>query len=193
MQTFDGQHSRASTYKIPLNILKAKYVVLRKFKPKDLGQFVEAIRESATSVGEWLPWWKEDYSRDEAQSWFETCERAIETRSAFDIGIFRKNDGLLVGSVAINRIDAANRIGSIGYWVRESQQGNGYCSDAVNRIKEFGFHELDLARLEIVVLVENGASRQVAEKCGAKLECIAENRLVHKGQPSAAAVYSVFP
>lgn len=176
-----------------MDTLTAENVVLRKFESKDTGQFVEAIRESAESVGKWLPWWKADYSRDEARSWFTVCENAVAARSGFDIGIFRKSDGLLIGSVAINRIDAANRIGSIGYWVRESQQGNGYCSEAVNRIKEFGFNTLDLARLEIVVLVENRASRQVAEKCGATLECIAENRLVHQGQPSAAAVYSLLP
>ncbi len=86
--------------------------------------------------------------------------------------------------------DAASQIGSVGYWVRESQQGKGYCSEAVDRIKEFGFNELALARLEIAVLVENRASCQVAEKCGAKLECVAENRLVHRGRPAAAAVYS---
>jgi RimJ/RimL family protein N-acetyltransferase len=173
-----------------LDTLAAENVVLRKFGPNDVKQFVEAVRESADSVGLWLPWWKANFSADDARSWFDTCGEAIATGSGFDIGIFRKDDGLLIGSVAINRIDAANRIASVGYWVRESQQRKGYCSEAVDRIKEFGFNELSLARLEIVVLVENTASRQVAEKCGAKLECIAENRLVHRGRPAAAAVYS---
>jgi len=176
-----------------LETLSAENVVLRRFESRDIDQFVKAVRESAESVGEWLPWWKADYSKDEAQSWFHACEEAIAARSGFDIGIFQKDGELLIGSVAINRIDATNRIGSIGYWVRESQQGKGYCSEAVNRIKVFGFNALALARLEIVVLAENDASRQVAEKCGAKLECIAENRLFHRGRPTAAAVYSLLP
>jgi RimJ/RimL family protein N-acetyltransferase len=173
--------------------LSAENVVLRQFASHDIEQFVGAIRESANSVGKWLPWWKTDYSEDEARSWFQACDEAIAARSGFDIGIFHKDCELLIGSVAINRIDATNRIGSIGYWVRESQQGKGYCSEAVSRIKLFGFDELALARLEIVVLAENSASRQVAEKCGATLECIAENRLSHRGQPTAAAVYSLLP
>ena len=173
--------------------LAAEYVILRKFESADSEQFVEAIRESEASVGKWLPWWKADYSQDEAHSWFQICDEAIAAGSAFDIGIFHKDSGLLIGSIAINRLEPAHRLASIGYWVRESQQGKGYCSEAVNRIKLFGFNELALARLEIVVLTENTASRQVAEKCGAKLESIAENRLVHQGRPAAAAVYSLLP
>jgi len=176
-----------------VDTLFTKTLYLRKFETSDVEQFVDAIRESAKSVGEWLAWWKADYSEDEALSWFEACEKAIAARSGFDIGVFHKDSDVLIGSIAINRIDTANQIGSLGYWVRESQQGNGYCSLAVNRIKSFGFNELALTRLEIVVLDQNIGSRRVAEKCGAILECIAENRLVYRGQPAAAAVYSLLP
>jgi RimJ/RimL family protein N-acetyltransferase len=174
-----------------VDALAAENLILRKFVSDDAEQFVEAVRESASTVGQWLPWWKADFSEDDARSWFRTCEDAIAAGSGFDIGVFRKDDGLLVGSTAINRIDAANRQGSIGYWVRESLQGKGYCTEAVKRMSEFGFNVLALARLEFVVLVDNKPSRVVAERCGAKLECIAENRLVHRGHPTAAAIYSL--
>ncbi len=174
-----------------METLTAKRIVLREFDSDDAVAFAQAVQESGESVGKWLPWWKADFTQDEARLWFASCSERIAVQSAFDIGIFREDDGLLIGSVAINRIDAVNRSGSIGYWIRESQQGKGYCSEAVNRIKAFGFNELRLARLEIVVLVENLASRQVAENCGAKLECIAEQRSLHQGRPSAAAVYSL--
>lgn len=176
-----------------MEILLTKNLQLRPFESTDAEQFAAAVRESEETVGKWLPWWKAGFSSDDALTWFQTCKTAIAARTAFDIGIFRNDSGLLIGSVAINRIDAANRIASIGYWVRESQHGNGYCSEAVKRIVEFGFSELALARLEIVVLVENSASRKVAEKCGARLECVAENRLVHEGRPSSAAIYSLLP
>lgn len=174
-----------------MDVLTSENVVLRKFETGDIERFVDAIRESENSVGSWLPWWKTNYDREDAALWFRCCDEKIAAGSAFDIGIFDKKTGLLLGSVAINGIDAANRIGSLGYWVRESQQGNGYCTEAVRRISEFGFGDLGLSRLEIVVLVDNIASRRVAEKCGARLECIAENRIMYQGQPSAAAVYSL--
>jgi RimJ/RimL family protein N-acetyltransferase len=41
--------------------------------------------------------------------------------------------------------------------------------------------------------VHNAASRRVAEKLGARLECIARNRLMGWGRPHDAAVYSLVP
>ena len=64
---------------------------------------------------------------------------------------------------------------------------------AVELIKDFGFNVLSLTRLEIVVLTENKISRRIAEKAGAKFECIAENRLIHNGEAMPAAVYSLVP
>jgi RimJ/RimL family protein N-acetyltransferase len=184
---------RAGKREASVETLSTKNLVLRPFGLADAEQFVEAVRESEETVGKWLPWWKADFSNNDALAWFQACEAAIAAKTAFDIGVFRDDSGLLIGSVAINRIDAAHRIASIGYWVRESQQSNGYCSEAVNRIAKFGFDDLALIRLEIVALVENTASRKVAEKCGARLECIAENRLMYNDRPSAAAIYSLIP
>ena len=97
---------------------------------------------------------------------------------------------MLIGSIAINQLDKANKIGNIGYWVRETQQNYGYALQAVELIKDYGFRQLQLVRLEIVVLTENAASIAVAEKSGAEFECIAKSRLMHEGRARAAAIYS---
>lgn len=170
--------------------LSTKGIVLRPFDDSDIPSFVEAVRESDATVGAWLPWWKADYSEEDARSWFSVCRKGIEDKSSYDIGIFLADGGLLMGGISLNRLDMENRIGSLGYWVRESGQNRGLCTRAVLRIKEFGFGELDLVRLEIVALADNIASRRVAEKCGATLECIAQNRLLHQGKPAPAAIYS---
>lgn len=60
-------------------------------------------------------------------------------------------------------------------------------------VAQYGFNEIGFNRLEIVVQVENVASCRVAEKLGAKLECIARNRLVGWGKSHDAAVYSLVP
>lgn len=174
-----------------LDQLESDRLILRPFVAADAEQFIVAVAESGNTVGRWLSWWKSDLIPADALDWFRRCNAAMKAASGYDIGLFQKDDGTLLGSVAINRIDAANRTGSLGYWVRESQQGKGFCSEAARRIAAFGFEDLKLKRLEIVVLVENAASRRVAEKCGACLECIAENRLVHQGESMAAAVYSL--
>jgi len=57
----------------------------------------------------------------------------------------------------------------------------------------FAFRELKLTRHEIVARVDNVASRRVAEKVGSTFEYVARNRLLHKGRPYYASVYSLLP
>ena len=166
-------------------------IVIRPFDGHDIRQFVVAARESGETLGAWMPWWKDGYSENDAREWFASCSKAIATEENYDIGVFLPDGISLVGGVSINGIDQRNKIGNIGYWVRESLQNKGYCSKAVTAMAQFGFETLGLVRLEVIILLENAASRRVAEKCGAKLECLAENRLFHKGVPMPAAVYSL--
>jgi len=137
-----------------------------------------------------MTWCHSEYTPEEALRWITICAKEFEAGTSYDLGLFRNSDSVLIGSIAINQLDRINRIGNIGYWVRESEQNKGYASQAVELIKEFGFRQLELERLEIVVLTENTASVRVAEKSGAEFECIAKSRLFHEGCPKPAAIYS---
>ena len=173
-----------------MEFVKSANITIRAFAPNDAAGFKDACLESINSVGKWMPWCHTSYEHEEALSWFAQCSKEIEAGNSYDLGIFRNTDSLLVGSIAINQLDKRNRIGNIGYWVRETLQRQGYALEAVELIKQFGFQELHLVRLEIVVHTENNASRRVAERAGACFECLANNRLMHNGIPETAAVYS---
>ena len=173
-----------------MDIAKSTDITIRAFEESDAAEFTLACRESFETVGNWLPWCHENYTREEALYWISFCSQEIQAGNSYDLGIFRNSDSLLVGSIAINQLDKRNRIGNIGYWVRESLQQQGYALKAVNLIKRYGFQQLELSRLEIVMLTENNASKRVAESAGAEFECIAKNRLMHDGYSKAAAVYS---
>jgi ribosomal-protein-serine acetyltransferase len=54
--------------------------------------------------------------------------------------------------------------------VRTRQTGQGIATAAVRLIARFGFEDLGLRRLELLVAVDNMASRRVAEKVGATFE-----------------------
>jgi len=176
-----------------MEAIKSSKIILKPFEEAHLIEFVEAVRESARSVGAWMSWCHTEYSQDDARSWFESCRRNIDNKSAYDIGIFLAKAGQLVGGIAINRIDYEHQVGNIGYWVRESFQNQGIASCAMELIKQFGFNHLGLTRLEIIVLEANNLSRKVAERSGAEFEWIAKNRLVHDGRPAPAMIYSLLP
>jgi len=87
-----------------------------------------------------MPWCYKDYSSEEAIEWISLCDKEIRHGNSNDLGIFRNADSLLVGSIAINQLDKRNRIGNIGYWVRESLQRQGYAKQAVELIRNTDFN-----------------------------------------------------
>lgn len=165
--------------------------LIRPFEARDVSQFVAAVHETGTTLEPTMPWWKPDYSANDASKFFASCAEGITAQKAYDVGIFQPDGSTFIGGISVNRIDPDYRIGYVGYWVRESMQNRGLCTMATEAIIEFGLNTLGLVRLEIVVMADNSSSRRVAEKVGATLECIAKNRIMHKGVPLPAAVYSV--
>ena len=168
-------------------------LVIRPFEEKDITSFVEAVRESLSTVGAWMPWCVAGYSADDARSWFDLCAWNLQIGGACEVGIFCADSGMLLGGIAINQINREHNFGNIGYWVRQSQQKRDVASRAVSAIAQFGFTDIKLTRLEIVAVEDNVPSRRVAEKVGATFECVARNRLWLFGKPHNAAVYSLIP
>jgi len=173
--------------------LLADGLCIRPYGVDDIAEFVTAVRESVATVGAWMPWCVGDYSPADAKAWFDQCSANLGASHAYDVGIFSSDGRTLYGGIAINQINREHNFGNIGYWVRQSRQRQGIALRAVRVIAAFGFNFLKLSRLEIVAPDDNLASRGVAEKAGATFECVARNRLVLKGRPVAAAVYSLTP
>lgn len=109
------------------------------------------------------------------------------------MGLFCAATGQLLGGAGINQLAAHHRYGNIGYWVRQSRQGCGIARQAVALLRDFGFAQLELFRLEIVMEVGNTASEAVAIAIGATFECRARNRIFLHGQPINALIYSLVP
>jgi ribosomal-protein-serine acetyltransferase len=168
-------------------------ICIRPFESSDIEAFVQATHESIATVGIWMPWCQVSYSASDACAWFIQCAENLRTAYAYDLGIFSEDGVVLYGGIAINQINRKHNFGTIGYWVRQSCQRRGIASRAIKLISAFGFEQLKLTRLEIIVAEANAPSRGVAEKIGATFECVARNRLVIGGPAISAAVYSLTP
>lgn len=166
---------------------------LRPFHTSDVPAFVEAVRESHLTASRWMNWCHGDYSRDEAEAWFALADKNLRERLAYELGIFTLDGKTLLGGVGLNQFNREHNFCNLGYWVRKSRQGQGVATRAARALAEFGFRELKLARIEIVVVQGNAPSQRVALKVGATFECVARNRLVVAGHSYAAAVYSLIP
>ena len=90
-------------------------------------------------------------------------------------------------------MELVNGFANLGYWIRQSRQRQGLAVDVVAILAKFGFETLGLTHIELVAATDNVPSRRVAEKAGAQFKCVARNRLLIRGVPLAAAVYSFVP
>ncbi|WP_440893591.1 GNAT family N-acetyltransferase [Aeromonas dhakensis] len=168
-------------------------LIIRPFEASDADEFVRAAHESIETVGIWMSWCTPSFNREQVLAWFASCDQDRAAGRTFDMGIFCATTGQFLGGAGINQLSPHHRYGNIGYWVRQSRQGCGIARQAVALLCDFGFQQLGLFRLEIVMGVGNSASEVVAIAAGATFECRARNRIFLHGQPIDALIYSLFP
>jgi ribosomal-protein-serine acetyltransferase len=174
-------------------ITKTSELCLRPFELSDAPAFAAAALESVETVGVWMPWCHDQYTVADAEAWIQLTIQNMNSDIAYDFGIFTGDGKTLLGGVGLNQINRLHNFGNVGYWVRQSRQGKGVASRAAREMIRFGFDEKKMTRLEIVAAEGNLPSCRVAEKAGGRFECIARNRLVIRGEPRDAAMYSVIP
>ena len=149
----------------------------------------EGVRESLTELQPWMPWCHPHYSIEESRSWLATQVQAFQQRTTFEFAITSAAGGYL-GGCGLNQIDASNQRANLGYWVRSAATSQGVATAAVGLLRDWGFTQTDLVRLEVLIAVGNAASRRVAEKAGAVYEGTLRQRLIVHGTRHDAALYA---
>ncbi len=149
----------------------------------------EAILESAAELRPWMPWCVPDYGPKETRAFLEATIRGRQEGTSYEFAVFDTNE-LLLGACGLNGVDLPNKRANLGYWVRTSQMGKGIATAATQEVRDWGFENTDLVRMEIVVALGNRASQRVAEKAGAEREGVARRRLLLYGESHDTVVYS---
>lgn len=169
-------------------------IVLRPWAPDDVRGGFEAVRESEQDLLPWMPWAR-DYSLQKSADWVRHCQEAWSSGKEYNFVITDARDGDITGGCGLNHIDPPNRGAALGYWVRSSRTRRGLATTAARLAAGFGFRELGLVRIEIVVAVGNSKSLRVAEKTGATREGTLRNRIVFAvdGSVGDAALFSLIP
>lgn len=166
---------------------------LRPWQGRDAMALVQATRESVTSVGRWLPWCHAAYDMSDALAWIAHCRAGWNCGEHFAFPIFDRGSHQLLGGIGLSQHDRVKRSANLGYWVRQSAQRLGVATAAARLVARFGFEQLGLVRIEIVILPDNLASHAVARGLGAKFESVGGQKLWFDGAARDAAVYGCTP
>ncbi|MCK6262805.1 GNAT family N-acetyltransferase [Vibrio sp. ZSDE26] len=156
----------------------------------------EKLRElvvRSPSLHQWIDWCTPTFSLKDSERFLLATRLNWVKGDAFGFGLFRHNDGMLVGMVAINELYHTFNMASMGYWVSDQYQHQGYAKEAVQKVIEFCFDLLKVTRIELVCDPQNEASHALAASCGAEKESVARNRFIFDGQPKDGLIFSLIP
>ncbi len=145
-------------------------LILRAGLTSDLDATFPVAQESAGALSPWMPWAHPAPCRESMQIYFATIEDKWRDREQLDFQWIEKSSGRLIGKGGFHHIDWLLPKFEIGYWLRTSSGGQGYCTEAVNGLISYAKTELGAKRLEICSDPRNVRSRAVAERCGFTLE-----------------------
>lgn len=128
-------------------------------------------------------WAANELSRDSFRLRLRFYQREFRDSTGYPFFIFTKEGNNLLGGITLSNVRrGVTQSGSIGYWIGQPFQKNGYMTEAVKALGVYAFKELGLHRIDAASLQENLASIRVLEKCGFQKEGLARQYLCINGQ-----------
>jgi len=112
----------------------------------------------------WMPWIGAVVSPGDTRQFIQSVVDQRARNDGYQCAI--RVDGAIAGIVGHHRIDWANRLTSLGYWLAAGHQGKGIMTRSCGVLIDFAFDELDLNRVEISAATDNRKSLAVIDRLG---------------------------
>lgn len=128
---------------------------------------------------------------DDVRLFYAGQEPAREAGEALQLAIADGASDELLGTIALLRVEPADRRCEVGYWVAPWARDRGIATRAVGLLAPWTLRALDFARVALVADVDNVASQRVAEHCGFRREGILRAYEQRDGESRDLVVYSL--
>lgn len=159
--------------------LESNRLILRPIMVGDESDLMGIYSDSETALyDDWEPW----NSIDEATKMINNAIKYYDSKDVFRLGIIRKDTNKLVGCCALCDFDNLNAKCMIFFQVNRSEWNNGFATEAIELIVEFGFENIMLNRIEAFITPGNIASESVLEKNGFINEGMMRQMEFYKGK-----------
>ena len=168
------RHPSGSSSQIPdfPDAFESERLIIRAPKIEDGLDVWNSIQQSMDSLRLWMPWATPALKLHETEESLRQSIADFITRKDLRLHLYLKETGEFIGSSGLHRIDWSIPKFEIGYWLDTKYEGQGYMTEAVERISQFAFEELGARRVEIRCDEENYKSRLLAERVNFELEGI---------------------
>lgn len=170
--------------------LETPRLILRPFQEADLEAF--SAYRSDPEVARYQSW-EAPYTLAQAAAFLEEMKNTQPGTPGewYQIAIERKSTPGLIGDCAFHILAHDPRQAEIGFSLARAYQRQGYATEAVRRLLESLFSELDLHRVTATCDAENTASARLLERVGMRREGHFIENIWFKGAWGSEFAYAV--
>lgn len=151
------------------DVLTGERIVVRGLTDEDAEAIYDAIGESSEHLRPWMPWYNQHASVEDTLAFIRRTQVEWILREGFGMGSFG-HDGRFLGGAGLGVHGWEVPAFEIGYWIRQTEEGKGYVSEAARLLTACAFETLGAQRVVIRCDVRNRRSAAVAERLGYVLE-----------------------
>jgi ribosomal-protein-serine acetyltransferase len=137
---------------------------LRLLQLADAEELFALTDANRSYLRQWLPWLDLITEVEDTRDFIaKTLKQFVDHAGLVSAILY---GGKIVGLVGFNRIEQQGRIGYIGYWLAESDRGQGIMTKACRSLINYGFTTLNLDRIVITCATGNHRSRAIPLRVG---------------------------
>ena len=129
---------------------------------------------------------------DFPETWLARYEQGRRDGTS-DLFAIEDESGAFLGCVMAFGMEPQARSAELGYVVAPGARGRGVATRALRLLTEWGFTERGLLRLELMISIDNAASKAVAERAGYAKEGVLRSLYVKEGLREDHELWSCLP
>jgi len=172
----------------PFPNLKTERLVLRQLKLEDDNK-VRFLR-SDEAVNKYIDRPK-TVTNEDAQKFIGKINKGINNDEWIYWAITTKDSDQLIGTICIWNFSDENNIAELGFELAPQHQGKGIMKEALLKIIEYGFNNLNLEKLEAYTNEQNIPSLKLLEKNNFVHEKVFEEKHSVTGENIKTVIYSI--
>ena len=174
--------------------LRGERIIIRPYRESDAQDLFEAVAESRDHLRPWLPFADAHQTIEESRDWIIHTMVQWLLREELAMGIWDAASKRYLGGTGYHPHNWDTGYFEIGYWIRASEEGHGYITEAVRWLANYAFDTLKANRLEIRCDEQNVRSAAVPRRLGFVQEgCLRNDMTTPGGSLRSTLVFSLVP
>lgn len=175
-------------------VLTGDRIIVRTWQAGDGQALYEAVQESLDHILPWMPWGPAHDRPEASEKLVREWSAQFKLREHLSMSMWSRDGKRFLGGTGVPRLDWEMRSFELGYWIRASEHGKGYVTDAVKLQTAFLFEEAQANRVYIRCSTKNVRSGAIPRRLGFVHEGVVRNSVKDvNGELHDVDMFSMIP